>query len=128
MCVRGEIRWETFVPVVVVHPFFFQYISATPAAMQELCDKALREVSLVQDEELFPGEKSAQHMVFVTRGKLRYFHPATAGGEKVKNIVAAGQWACEAALWIRRLAIFGPFAAETWTDTNLLAVAAFRQI
>lgn len=74
---RAEIRWEAFSPVLLVHPLFFQYNTASHTAVRHVCTQALSEAWAL-DRPHCGGSQSAaavEPAFFATpsQGSVRFF-------------------------------------------------------
>jgi len=123
---QQELRKEIFAPVLTQHPFFRIYATRDAAAMLHMCSAAISQIELSSGDSLFTEASSAESMIFVLKGRLKYFPmekkskeeaspkptPRTttvSGPPKLSrsatfkainaNIIEEGDWCCEASLW-----------------------------
>lgn len=97
-----DIRCEVYRPSLVSHPFFHAYYESNPPAMRAICSKAIEELSLTPGQDLFAWGTHASNMYFVLEGSLDYFMKVPEHDRpRYKSTITKGQWASEAALWIR---------------------------
>jgi len=68
-----ELRQATYAPLLKVHPFFRLYELADPEAMRILCINAISLLSLSSGDVVFTEGAKCEEMMFVLKGKLRYF-------------------------------------------------------
>jgi len=110
-----------------VHPLFYNYNLADPAAMRHICKNALQEKTLLQREELFAESAGANQAVFMNEGRLIYTYP-TRDFLEAKAYIGKSEWVCEAFLWARNADLFGPLVAEISSEMVLLGSHEFVSI
>jgi len=97
----SELHFAVFRPKVTGHPLFFMWSIMDGQSMHRFCDKAVAMLSLMPEDQLFfPGD-DGKGAYCVAKGTLTYTqHPETSFVAVVaEEIVSAGDWFCEAALW-----------------------------
>lgn len=120
MRIREQLRQETYLPVLSVHPMFARYSCIEPDAIRRICSSNLREHTLMPHAE-FMSETAPTMMFFLMFGSIDYI---TQEGMMIN--VIQGSWACEAALWVAEPRLTAPFtAAVNGCDLMTLSTADF---
>jgi len=116
---RQELRKESCLPVLSLHPLFERYNLMEPEVISRLCTTAVREKSMLTGEELLAGGTDVKEMFFVVQGQMEYIETQT-GGMEINFIIPARSWACEIALWAAKAEIDGPILAAAGGSELLL--------
>lgn len=117
--VRVELDYEVHSPTLQWHPFFAFYKRCNAAAIRQTCHIAVSRVTLSSGDVLFSdGEiQDVPGMFFLLTGDLQYRR-----GSSSQAPVKAGQWLCEATLWVQQWATHG--VASAVSDCCLLRLDA----
>eukprot|EP00929_Paragymnodinium_shiwhaense_P105311 TRINITY_DN7025_c0_g1_i2.p1 TRINITY_DN7025_c0_g1~~TRINITY_DN7025_c0_g1_i2.p1 ORF type:complete len:1732 (-),score=370.65 TRINITY_DN7025_c0_g1_i2:177-5372(-) len=119
-----ELRAESIVPVLTVHPFFGTYgvSEADNHAMYQIVKKQIiDEITLEVDQELFLDQDAGVHMYFVVNGAINY-----RWRRKVTEVNNKG-WLSEPSLWLSWFHV-GQATAKTQTELYGLRTEDFRSI
>jgi len=94
---KVELHYEMHCPVLCSHPFFAKYGQDYSHIMRQLCHTACScEQALLGDIIFSAGETQERpKMYFLQSGDFAYIH-MTGSGDNVE----AGEWLCEATLWV----------------------------
>lgn len=142
-----ELRAEVLIPVLLVHPFFAMYAvsQVDKVAMHHLIQRrAVQELALLPEHELFGPGEPATHMYFLARASLLYRVSARPGGRGGARSLRAlgsqysefgsstaalgpGDWLCEPPLWIRWCHV-GSAVAKTASEMLGLDASALQGI
>lgn len=97
-----DLRKEVFAPSIIRHPFFFQYSVSEPWMLADIC-MAITEITLSYQEELFARGDPGVAMYFISTGHMGYTTKRLYRnlGMQHERDVGGGDWACEAALWVK---------------------------
>lgn len=117
------LREELYLPVVTWSPFVKRFNHVYPLVVNEVCHRAITEKCLTTREELFFESKPAEKMSFVTMGTMDYRHRQSS----LCCSITAGQWACEAVLWLSWTHC-GRLSARTSCEIIQLHAGTFRAI
>jgi len=98
---QSEVHFESYMPTVTRHPFFYIYNEACPAALRSMCHKVINEIATPSGQYVFNQGEHADHMYFVIQGHLDYFVSAsTEMTDSWEGAISSGEWASEAAIWV----------------------------
>lgn len=93
---RMELHFEVYLPLLVKHPFFNQYIEECAYVMRKVCHCCASMTPVFVGDVIFNAGEAPRppKMYFVASGMQEYF---TIGGNQVT--VREGMWLSEATLW-----------------------------
>jgi len=119
---RLDLNREVFLPIVGNHPMIHHLAFLDIHCATEICSKAVKELALVKDSELFSRGDVAECMYFLHTGQMRY-HRAGAS-----SILSKGNWVSEAAVWIGGWVHRGDLLTSVRTDIIGLQSEELRRI
>merc|ERR1719253_1764368 len=92
------LHFEVYVPIMCMHPFFFQVLESKERFVHHVCHHAFHEGSCVYSDELFHAGAKAAHMYFIRSGALEYNHWEL---DSETAVVNGKTWCCELVLWVQ---------------------------
>lgn len=105
---QHQLQGEVFMPVLVLHPFFYHFNRQSEHSCRHMCAKAVAMKSFSERDFLFNAGNTAIGMIFIERGELQYCEdegdPSETGpnlSESTTKTLSAGDWCCEAVMWMR---------------------------
>merc|ERR1711920_1001345 len=125
-CVVEDVRVEALLPWLKAHPFFDFYSAICPVGMRQVCCRAIEEVSMLPEEEIYWSGQPVNRMFFVRAGSVSYI---VEDPDMPLFKVREGQWACEETLWSKVSLLDAPFTASTFgCELIMLLPAEFQAI
>jgi len=107
---KNELNWAMSKPHLEVHPLFKYMSEHCALAMQRVATKALTRKLLARHEPFFHAGEIAQHMSFLTRGRLKYIKEGQFSD--IEWVDADEDWITEPALWTPQWVTLGELLAE----------------
>lgn len=94
---RTQLRCEVFLPTLIWHPLFRNFMHIDDASVIAICQRAVSEIDLALGQELFTCGTPAVSMFFSTSGNSMYFHGHSA---HKPVILPPRSFISEAVLWM----------------------------
>lgn len=107
---RIELHFEMYYPMLSRHPFFAAFQSDNPHVVRKVCHAAMTASHTSVGDVIFHVGETAQEMIFVSRGLLKY-----SSGKARHEILVPGAWLSEPCLW------------TPWTHRGMLTVVQDSQ-
>jgi len=107
---REDLHFEVYAPRISQHPFLHGIGMMEISALNKICHTAMRQQSLLAEQDLFSYGKDGNHMYFIVAGEAVYYHGRRTAVElsKMKEArafatatIKEGAWVCEQVLIIK---------------------------